>query len=220
MHGMSQPTGERLRLIDPAHWGPILTPVAEYLERVASAILCRPVPVNICRNWNFRAHVAYGRDVGLLLNYSRLQPRWFVGPVRDINETVLLGLAHHYSTDPNSVEYREGLACLGARMLECAFSTPATFQLIRPIRHVQAKFLPPPPEPPGFVVEIETRQEARRQSWREFAGPLRRKVHVNPPAMGALSNWTPAESSSADSDVDAFLASLGCGPCAVPPASQ
>lgn len=76
---------ERVRLIDRWNWGPFLTPVVEYIERVAAAVMQRPVQVNICRNWKVRGHVICGPDAGLTFNYSRLQPHWFVGPVENIN---------------------------------------------------------------------------------------------------------------------------------------
>ncbi|CAN7383979.1 hypothetical protein [Variovorax sp. LjRoot178] len=194
---------ERVRLIDRGNWGQFLTPVVQYIERVAAAVMQRPVQVNICRNWKVRGHVIYGPDAGLTFNYSRLQPHWFVGPVENINELVLLGLAHEYSPDSSSVAYREGLARLAARMLACAIASPATFELNRPNAMLRLEFLPSPDPDQARVPTWVLEGRARR----EFVGPLRPSTALSDerPKGGLWSTALPEPSGSESRDDDGFL---------------
>ena len=140
----------RLRLVDRSAWGPYLTPVVEYVERTACLLMNKPVQVNICRNLSLSAHVVYGPDAGLAFNYSRLGTRWFVGPVADINEVMIHGLAHEFSADATSEEYQEAVATLAAELRARALASPELFDLRRPASSSLVRTaLPPIPEDPA-----------------------------------------------------------------------
>lgn len=137
----------------------------------------KPVQVNICRNMSPNAHAFYGPDAGLVLNYSRLGTRWFVGPVDDINEVMIHGLAHEHSADATSDEYQEGVAIIRAEMRALVLASPELFDLRRPASSSLVRTaLPPIPEDPAAPAwrhKVFASKAMKAASRLPFVGPPR-----------------------------------------------
>jgi hypothetical protein len=120
-------------------WTPAMRQVADYAQRVSSALLERPddsnhgVRVSILCDITLDWCACFG-DLGLVFNLGRLGHAFFDacthGPTRKLNRFLVHEIGHGMPGGQNHLDeaYHEGLCDLAARLAELALDQPSLFR--------------------------------------------------------------------------------------------